>query len=313
MDAGLALCEAKLIIIRDFLNKLNEALNASTNLDSTTLNTYKGYVNTARTNIVAAVSNVNTQKQALNGQKALNQQNISQAQAQLTTAQNNLASAVKELELKQSPATAEQIKAQTATVQAARANVNNLAAQLAKTILKSPIAGIIAKQEAKQGEITTAGAIVVSVISKAHFQIEANIAEADIAKIKIEDTAKVTLDAYGSDVIFTARVIKIDPSETIIEGVATYKTTLEFIEESGRVKSGLTANLDILTAQKENVLAVPYRAIINKNGDKIVRVIRDKQQIEERKVETGLRGSDGYIEITSGISEGEEVVTFEKK
>ncbi|PIV47023.1 hypothetical protein COS21_02120 [bacterium (Candidatus Gribaldobacteria) CG02_land_8_20_14_3_00_41_15] len=92
----------------------------------------------------------------------------------------------------------------------------------------------------------------------------------------------------------------------------TYKTTFNFTKNSDKIKSGMTANIDVLTAQKENVLAVPYRAIIAKNNEKIVRIISG-EKIEERKAQLGLRGSDGFVEITSGLNEGEKIITFEKK
>jgi HlyD family secretion protein len=150
-------------------------------------------------------------------------------------------------------------------------------------------------------------------MSDVKFEIEANIPEADIAKIKISNPAKITLDAYGSNVFFEAKVVKIDPAETIIEGVATYKTTLQFSGNDERVKSGMTANIDILTAKAENVIAIPQRAVAQKeNGDKIVKILKDDGVVEERKVTTGLKGSDGNIEITEGIQEGEKIITSQK-
>ena len=137
----------------------------------------------------------------------------------------------------------------------ARAGVNNIKAQISKTIISSPIRGIVTKQDAKAGEIVNASSPVVSVISDASFQVEANLPEADVSKVKINDSAKLTLDAYGSDTAFAAKVISIDPAETIIEGVSTYKITFEFDKEDERIRSGLTANIDILTKKKEGVLA----------------------------------------------------------
>ncbi|MDD5750733.1 MAG: efflux RND transporter periplasmic adaptor subunit [Candidatus Pacebacteria bacterium] len=304
LDAALIASEQKLVIIRDFLNVLTEALNASTNLTTASLNAYKGYVNTSRTNVNSAITEINTQKQYIASQKITNQQNI-------TASQNSLKNAQKDLELKQAKATVEQIQAQEAQVKAAQANVQNLEIQISKATLRSPIKGLVTKQTAKIGQIITANSAVVSVISEAKFQVEANTPEADIAKVKINDPARITLDAYGSDVVFEAMVIKIDPAETVVEGVPTYKTTFEFKEDSEKIKSGMTANIDILTAQKENALTVPYRAVIAKNGDKMVRVVNGKD-ISERKVTLGLRGSDGNIEILEGLREGEKVITFEK-
>ncbi|MFH0740130.1 MAG: HlyD family efflux transporter periplasmic adaptor subunit, partial [bacterium] len=207
--------------ISDFLNTMDSALSNASGLSASTISTYKGYVNTGRTNINTALTNVNALKQSISSQVITNQQNI-------TTAQNSLESAQKNLELKQAGATGEQIQSQEAQVKAAQANVNNISAQIAKATLKAPIAGIITKQSAKPGEIAQAGAITVALISQAEFEIEANIPEADIAKVKLGDTANVTLDAYGADVEFQAKITKIDPAETVLEGVPTYKTTLQF-------------------------------------------------------------------------------------
>ena len=122
----------------------------------------------------------------------------------------------------------------------------------------------------------------------------------------------MTLDAYGSDVFFNATVAKIDPAETLIDNVATYKITLGFLEKDERVRSGMTANIDVLSAKKENVLVVPARAVIDKDGVKTVRVAGADGAVSERSIETGLKGSDGQIEILSGLSESERIVVGNK-
>ncbi|MCX6789796.1 MAG: efflux RND transporter periplasmic adaptor subunit [Candidatus Gribaldobacteria bacterium] len=305
LDLALTKSEQKLAVVRDFLDTLTSALNSSSNLSAATLTAYKGYVNTSRTNINAAITAINAQKQSTASQKITNQQNI-------TTAQNNIENAQRDLDLKKAAATPEQLQENEAQIKSAQANIQNLAIQIAKTTLRSPFDGIVSKQIVKIGQVITANLNVVSIISQANFQIEANVAEADIAKIQVGNQAKTTLDAYGSDVIFEAQVIKIEPAETVIEGVPTYKTTFSFTENSDKIKSGMTANIDVMAAQRENVLAVPYRAIVAKNNEKIVRVING-EKIEERKVILGLRGSDGFIEIISGLNEGEKIITFEKK
>lgn len=312
IDTTLNNVEQNLTIIKNFLNRLIDALNSASSLTQSAVNTYQGYVNIGRTNVNTAISNVNSQRRLIAAQKDTNQQSITTAQNAVNTAKNNLDLAEKELTLKKAGATKEQIQAQEAQVKQVRANLQNLNSQLQKTMLFAPISGIITKQEAKKGEIITANTIVISLISEADFEIEANIPEADIAKVKIGNPAKITLDAYGDDVVFTARVVSIDPSETLIEGVSTYKTKLQFLQKDEKVKPGMTANIDITTDLRENVFAVPFRAIVQKNGDKFLRIIKNvkEQTIEERKVETGIRASDGSIEITQGLTEGEQVVVF---
>jgi len=149
-------------------------------------------------------------------------------------------------------------------------------------------------------------------MSNAQFQIEANIPEADIAKVKPGQTANVTLDAYGPDVLFHASVVSVDPAETIVDGVPTYKTTFQFEGTDARIKSGMTANIDIQGQMHENVLSVPQRAVVNHNGKKYVTIKTGKNTTKEVVVSLGLRGSDGAIEITDGLSVGDEVVVSQQ-
>ena len=135
-----------------------------------------------------------------------------------------------------------------------------------------------------------------------------------LAKIKSGDTARITLDAYGDEEEFNASVISIEPAETLVEGIPTYKVKLQFDAQDERIKSGMTANIDILTAKKEDVVTIPQRAIITKGGEKLVRIVEELPKekitnINEVTVKTGLRGSNGRIEITEGVKEGDKVVT----
>ncbi|MDP2950983.1 MAG: efflux RND transporter periplasmic adaptor subunit [bacterium] len=301
-DQALASSEEYLNVVQNLLNTLSLALNSSANLSATTLNTYKGYLTTARTNISQELSNINTQKQNILTQKAQNQSAIS-------TAQNTLATAQDELALKLAGSTEEQIQAQTAKVNSAVANIKSIEAKIEKTIMRSPFSGIITKISARGGEVVSANAPLVSVISKAKFEIETNIPEVDIAKIKIGDIASITLDAYPASDIFSAVVSQIDLSETLIEGVSTYKTVLQFTNKDERIRSGMTANLNILTKQKDNVLAIPTRAIITKNGSKTVNLLNQFGETEEKQIEIGMKSSDGKTEILSGLSQGDKVIT----
>jgi len=73
----------------------------------------------------------------------------------------------------------------------------------------------------------------------------------------------------------------------------------------------MTANVTIITDFKENVLILPQRAVLERNGKKFVRVPEDST-FKEIEVQTGLRGSGGEIEIISGLKEGDKVITFIK-
>lgn len=281
--------------VKSFFDKVALAINNPNNLVSGSGESipmsWKSNVSTARSNINTATSN------------------LTAAEEKLKKTESDLALAEQELTLKKAGTIKEQIVAQEAQLEKSKANLQYYQAQLAKTILHTPFNGIITTQDAKVGEIVLANSNIVSIISEADFEIEANIPEADIAKIKVGNSARLTLDAYGQDIIFQARIIKIDPAETIIEGVTTYRITLQFDAEDERIRSSMTANIDIRTSMLEGVIAIPQRAIISKNGEKIVRVVQD-DYIEEIKVTIGLIGKDGMVEVIQGLSEGDQIITF---
>jgi HlyD family secretion protein len=284
--------------VRDTLNAVPIS-NALTAVEKSSLATEK-------TSVETYLTSVSSKKEALAAQRITNDMNIAAAQSELSLAQDNLV-------LKKAGYTVEQIQAQEASVKSAEANVLTYQAQLSKSIIRAPFNGIITKQDAKVGEIITANVAIISLISDKKFEVEVNVPESDVAKIKINNTATITLDAYGDDVKFQAQVTSIEPAETIFEGIATYKTKLNFISDDERIKSGMTANIDILTDERKDVVVIPQRAVIQKDGDRIVRMIGINGEVVERPVEIGLKGSDGNVEIKSGINVGDQVIVFMKE
>ncbi len=327
--------ESTLRKVQTILQNTKSALNSVpikgnlTVADVTTLDTHKS-------NVDVEIRALNSGSQSITVQKITNTNSISTAETSVNTAKNTLDSAKSALSLKQAGYTPEQIKAKEAQVDQARANLSSqramvsqansnveyYKAQLEKTILRAPIDGVINKMEAKLGEIVLPSSSsyeiqtpLVSIISEGEYEVEVNVPEIDIAKVEIGDKAIVTLDAYGDDVEFITFVAKINPGETIMEGVATYETTLVFKEADDRVKSGMTADVSILTAEKDNVIVIPQRAVIDKDNKKIIRVLemkmekgKETKKLVEVEIETGLKGSMGEIEISKGIDVGDEIV-----
>lgn len=280
--------------IKSFLEKISLAVNslsAGASLSQTTIDSWKSDISTARTNVNTAVGN------------------LSAANEKLRNASSALDLARNELSLTKAGATAEAIAQQEAAVEKATADVAAAISSLEKTILRSPVNGIVSKIDADAGEIVQSSVAIAGIISNSQFKIEADVPEADIAKIKAGNEARVTLDAYGSGVIFEAKVVSIEPAERIIDGVATYKTTFQFSKEDPRIRSGMTANIEVISAKKNNVIAVPARAVYTKDGKKYANIYIDEKRSEERLLEIGIQGSDGNVEVLSGLNEGEKVLT----
>jgi HlyD family secretion protein len=194
-----------------------------------------------------------------------------------------------------------------ARINSNKASVENYKAQLAKSVVYSPISGLITRVDAKPGETVSLNSAVITLISQNDFEVETNIPEVDISKVKLGNEVEITLDAYGNDITFGAEVISIDPAETVIEGVTTYKVKIAFNEKDERIKPGMTANISIFGKKSEDIIAVPQRAVVTRDNGKFVRIL-DGKEIREVEVVLGIRGSSGSIEIVSGINEGDKVV-----
>lgn len=165
----------------------------------------------------------------------------------------------------------------------------------------------------EEGEQVLSGNPVVTLLGESKFDIEVLVSEADITKVSIDDSVEITLDAYSDDDKMYGKIIFIEPAETVIQDVIYYKVEIIFEPGDLLVKSGMTANVTITTAEKSDVVTVPNRSVIDRNGDgKFIRVLIGNELIE-RKVVTGLKGDGGSVEILDGVKAGEIVVTSIKE
>ncbi|MBT7553291.1 efflux RND transporter periplasmic adaptor subunit, partial [bacterium] len=180
------------------------------------------------------------------------------------------------------------------------------------TVIKAPVEGTVTKVNFNAGENNSLATPVISMIGNSNLQIEVDVPESDITKIEVGDTVEIILDAFSIDDEFVGHVTFIDPAATVINEVIYYQVKVNLDEVDERIKSGMTADLTIFTEKKDGVLAVPTRALIYKEDGKYIKVLENELDIVEKKVMTGLKSDDGFIEIVSGLRDGEEVITFIK-
>jgi HlyD family secretion protein len=226
-----------------------------------------------------------------------------------TSAENSLETAKATLSASESKYVAASKDATVASFEAAYETALN---NLDKAVLRAPASGMIKEVNYKVGEVlgsttTTSFAKMISY----DFVLEAKVSESDIAKIKIGQKAALSFDAFDPGEKFTASVVSIDPSATVVQDVVDYVVKFAMEKDDMRFKDGMSADLDILTFEKDNVLAIQERAIKDSNGKKIVQIL-EKGKPVDREVKTGIKGDGGMIEITSGLKEGEQVITSTK-
>jgi len=180
--------------------------------------------------------------------------------------------------------------------------------QIEDTVLRSPVDGQVTKINKRVGEQVQPMLKdpVISLLPVAPFEVEVDIYEEDIVKINVGNSVDIVLTPFP-DEILKGKVVSIDPVEKLIEGVVYYEITIDFEDPPEKLKPGMTADVIIKTASRENVLVIPEEAIEKKDGKVIVQVFIGKTP-QEREIEIGLIGSDDMVEVISGLKEGEEVV-----
>ncbi len=277
--------------------------NTVSSADKTSLDNQKTYINTVYTDLVAAEQNISSTK-------ITNETNINTAEASVSSAEAKLQKAQDELDLKKARPTQENIDLYLAKIKQAQAKVSLLYNKINEAVLKSPIQGQVTEINKREGETVQTTDSVISFMPEGPFQVEVDIYEEDVVSVRIDNFVRISLPAFP-DEILEGRVISIDPAEKLIDGIVYYEVNIIFSTEKENIKPGMTADVVIETDKKENVLIISRAALKKINGEKIVRVFK-KGKAEDRKIEIGLEG-DEYVEVISGLADGEEVIIGEKQ
>lgn len=237
------------------------------------------------------------------------QQTLTQSEA--TTAKTNQAAVAQADEAYDSYLSTQQASATTNGLSSGQATQALANLRLVKSIAIAPFDGVVIAKSVNAGEVAPAAAPVITVETTDSLQVVADVPESDITKLQNGMEATFTLDAFTDNRTLTARIISIAPSATLLEGVPTYEVKMEIAGETAALKSGMTANVTVQSAHKENVVAIPRRAVVRTGGQYKVRVISADGSQREVDVTLGVLGSDGYVEITQGLTGGETIVTGE--
>lgn len=194
-------------------------------------------------------------------------------------------------------------------IEDAMARVAGIRSQINEAYITSPITGLVTSVLVSTGEVAGASSPSISVISNGDLEISVNIPEDDIAFVDVGDKAHITFDAYDNTV-FEAEIIYISPRATEVDGVPVFEVVLQFQENDRRIKAGLSVDVDIVAEEREGVISVPSRAIVDEKNSRFVRVLVDDNSYRRQEVSLGLKGDDGRIEITNGLEVGDKVIAF---
>lgn len=266
-----------------------------TSAEKISLDTQKSYISTSQTTVSSLQSDISILK-------IQNENNLNTAKAAVDTAEAALA-------LQQANYDSLVAKPRDIDIAYYQAVLDQAIASRNKAIIYAPIEGVITKVNKKEGELISSSEAMVEMLSP-HYEIDVDIPETDVVKLKTGNDVIITLDALGNDIKFAGSVLSIDPASTDIQDVVYYKVKVGISDNNAEsFKSGMTADVLIKTESKDSVLYIPSRAVLSRSDsdEKYVRVLKN-EEIEERTVQLGLKADDSKVEILSGLSEGEEIV-----
>ena len=292
-------------------------------------------VTSAKSGVVTAQNNLDAAKQQQDVTEASGRLAVANAQQGVVSAQNALDQASSDRPSNSS--------AQAGQVTAAQAAVDEAQRALDNTTLRAPVDGTVSAINGVVGEFVAASSgtsalapgtdatlpgtngVASAAAAQAaatptrpggtqflvldnvdEFQVVTAYNESDAAAIAPGQKVRLTFDAVP-DVEITGSVLSVSPTATAISGVISYYVTVVLPKGDPRLKSGMTAQAEVLTKEIPGVLAVPSAAVRTQNGTSVVTVLDPNGTQRTVTVQTGATG-DGKTQILSGVTEGQQVV-----
>jgi len=199
----------------------------------------------------------------------------------------------------------------------AQAQLDSALANLAGATMTAPVAGTIVAIASEVGEPIgttavgtqgTSGFIILAALDE--FVVTAEFAEGDVVGIAVGQKVSLEFDALPEEtrigeVTQVAPFGVVDPSGS---SLTTYEVTISLPNPPAGLRAGMTAQASITTEERLGVVAAPVTALVPTDDGFIVRVQGEDGVITNVDVEVGIRGGY-YVEIVSGLSEGDRVVT----
>ena len=212
----------------------------------------------------------------------------------------------------------------------AQASFTKVKRNLSYATITSPIDGVVISRAVEEGQTVAAGFETPTLFTIAKnltdMQVIADVDEADIGQVKEGQSVTFTVDAYPDDV-FNGDVQQVRLEATTTSNVVTYEVVITAPNPDLKLKPGLTANVTINTLDEQNVLSVPTKAlrftpdpeVLKEIGISVVgqaeatdttRIVwvKNGSSISPKVVTTNHTSGD-RTGISSGLSDGEEVVT----
>lgn len=269
---------------------------------------YEALANTSGTDAQSRIA----QAAAQLAQAKANLNKLTPGEEDLAAAQANLDQAKATVAKLTAPATALDQQIAQAAVSQAEASVKQAELALDNTQLKAPFDGVVAQVNIVPGSAASAATSALRLINRNPLHVDLRLSENDVAQVEMGQDVTLTIQSLD-DWSATGKVSYVAPAADNNNGLVTYAVRVSFDDTDPRVKVGMTADLKIVTAVKDNLLLVPNTALLPKGSGRVVQVLTQDAEgrptTQEVEVQTGL--TDGkHTEIISGLQEGQSIVAL---
>lgn len=234
----------------------------------------------------------------------------------------------------------ENVKAAEFNVNSAEAGVKEASENLYKTSIYSPVSGIISKLNVEKGERVAgasqfgSGTEILRIANLNTMEVNVEVNENDIVRIKMNDTAYIEVDAYQNRK-FKGVVTQIAISSKTVgvsaDQVANFDVKIrilpesysDLMKESSPFRPGMSANVDIITNRQQNSIAIPIQALTTRAENILADTTKNtKENVEQKEcvfvyengiaklnfIKTGVQDNN-YIQVLSGLKENQQVIT----
>jgi HlyD family secretion protein len=301
--------EGQMVKGGDFLLKLDSTqYEANAERDKALIQSFMSQLIQSEARMKREKNNYDRQKQLFDSQL------ISQEQLETAKAQFDISGA--------------EVQAFHHQIQQAEASLKSTLDSLSKTVYNSPIDGVITSLRVEEGEVAVIGTmnnpgtVLMTIADLSEMEVEVEVDETDVVGVRLGQAADVKVDALPDQVVKgtvtevgSSAIAKLTTSQ---EESRDFQVTITLSNPPSTLKPGLSASADIITAEKQNALAVPISALVirEKRGENP----SQKEPVEEEgvyivedgrakfhPVSKGIMGGL-LVEISAGLQEGQEVI-----
>jgi HlyD family secretion protein len=194
----------------------------------------------------------------------------------------------------------------TAEIEAAEARVEAAQAALNMARVVAPFAGTVTESHSLSGDQVSAGATAFRLDNLSSLLVDVQVSEVDINSVSIGQPVTLTFDAILGKT-YHGEVVEVTQAGTVEEGVVNFTVTVELTDADALVKPGMTAGVNIVVEELQDVLLVPNRAVRLVDGERVVYVLENGQSVR-KEIRLGSSSDTQSIVASGDVVEGDQII-----